>query len=96
MTTPGTASTSDARKRAAEADQHWTHPDPAVRDLIAQAHQEGIADGLSVVTALLRKVADYWDGRPVEHHGHHIYADLMDVLTAAEADLSLNREKATR
>lgn len=46
MTTPGTASTSDARKRAAEADQHWTHPDPAVRDLIAQAEKRGAVEAL--------------------------------------------------
>lgn len=35
-----------------------------------------------VALHLLRKVVDYWDGRPVSLHGHHIYSDLLDVLKA--------------
>jgi hypothetical protein len=33
---------------------------------------------------LLRKVRDYWDGRPHGGHGDHIYADVCDVLRAIE------------
>ena len=39
-------------------------------------------DGLAVAETLLRKVADYWLGRPLSGHGAHIYADLIDVLRA--------------
>lgn len=31
---------------------------------------------------LLSKVVDYWDGRPLHLHGHHIYQDLIDALRA--------------
>ena len=39
-------------------------------------------EGLALAADLLRKVVDYWDGRPTTHHGDHIYADLRDVLKA--------------
>jgi hypothetical protein len=47
-----------------------------------QAINEARTEGVEAVTTLLRKVVDYWDGRPTTHHGDHIYADLRDVLRA--------------
>jgi alkanesulfonate monooxygenase SsuD/methylene tetrahydromethanopterin reductase-like flavin-dependent oxidoreductase (luciferase family) len=41
-----------------------------------------MADGLAIAQRLLEAVRDYWDGRPLTHHGQHIHADLMDVLRA--------------
>ena len=48
--------------------------------------QRARTEALGICAALLGKVVDYWDGRPTEHHGHHIEADLRDVLRAIEAD----------
>ena len=44
--------------------------------------RDEFAVGLAVAEYLLRQVVDYWDGRPLTHHGDHIYADLLDVLRA--------------
>lgn len=44
----------------------------------AKAREEGLA----LAEGLLRKVMDYWDGRPLKLHGEHIWADLVDVLNA--------------
>lgn len=60
----------DARKRLAEIAAEQT-------DAVGTA-----ADGLAVAERLLRQVVDYWDGRPLTHHGDHIYADMCDVLRA--------------
>lgn len=54
----------------------------------------GRAEGLEAAAILLRRIADYWDGRPLAGHGAHIYADLMDALRAIEADAAHNRTLA--
>lgn len=45
---------------------------------VSEAHSECI----KTAADLLGKVVDYWEGRPLTHHGEHIYADLRDVLLA--------------
>ena len=64
--------------------------DPGVR---AAVEREVRAEALEVCALLLGKVRDYWDGRPAQHHGHHIYADLLDVLKGIEADARHNRQE---
>lgn len=55
------------------------------------------AEGLAVAKSLLRKVVAYWDGRPLAHHGDHIYADLRDVLRAiTPADRTETEPKETQ
>jgi hypothetical protein len=64
-------------------------------DALDRARAEGRAEALEVAALLLGKVRDYWAGRPVEHHGHHIYADMLDVLRGIEADARHNRTRVT-
>lgn len=40
-------SNSEARKREERRRNHWTHPDPEVRRLIADAYRRGKADGIN-------------------------------------------------
>jgi hypothetical protein len=42
---PGCGSTSDARKRLAERDAAWIHPDAAVRDLVREAQERAWNEG---------------------------------------------------
>lgn len=47
--------------------------------------EEAVHEALGVARSavyLLRKVVDYWDGRPTTMHGDEIYADLLDILKA--------------
>lgn len=57
-----------------------------VERIIAAREDAVRREALGVAALLLRKVADYWDGRPLSLHGSHIYSDLLDVLRAIEAD----------
>ena len=63
----------------------------ALAPLLAGWLAEARAEALDVAAALLGRVVDYWDGRPTQHHGHHIEADLRDVLRAIERDRDHNR-----
>jgi hypothetical protein len=52
------ASNSDARKRQAERD-HQAHPDPAVRELLAGAWNQGYAEGAIAMAGLEAKDNPY-------------------------------------
>lgn len=68
-----------------------------VADRVDAAGDRVRADALAICAALLRKVVDYWDGRPLSTgHGVHLYADLVDVLRAIEADRDHNRQEQAR
>lgn len=58
------------------------HLADALLPIIERREAEAAERGVAVAAALLYKAIDYWNGRPVEHHGHHIYADLCAVLRA--------------
>lgn len=55
-----------------------------------------MSEGLAVAEHLLRKVADYWDGRPLAGHGQHIYADLLDVLNAITPEGDVGADERER
>ena len=65
----------------------------AVEQVVRRREIEATANTLAVAGVLLGKVADYWDGRPLTHHGAHIYADLTDVLRAIRADEQHNLDR---
>ena len=65
----------------------------AIERVVRRREIEATANTLAVAGVLLGKVADYWDGRPLTHHGDHIYADLVDVLRAVRADEQHNLDR---
>lgn len=69
-------------------------PDPAavLAERDARVKDEGIAEGLSVAAISLRRVFDYWEGRPLTMHGQHLWSDFRAVLDAIERDAEHNRE----
>lgn len=62
---------------------------PAEMDGLAES--AAIAEALDVAATLLRRVAEYWAGRPLTHYGAHIYEDFMDVTRAIEGDRDHHR-----
>lgn len=82
----------------AAAEWHRKHMADALVPLLERREREvkaaGRAEALGIAADLLGRVVDYWDGRPTEHHGHHIEADLRDVLRAIERDRDHNRADA--
>jgi hypothetical protein len=48
------------------------------------------AEALDVAATYLDRVVDYWEGRPLTHHGVHIHADLCEVLAAIRSDANHN------
>ena len=62
----------------------------AVALIRAEAAVAARAEALTVAASLLERVVDYWDGRPLTHHGDHLHADLLDALRAIKADAEHN------
>lgn len=62
----------------------------AVASIAAAREAAARAEALSVAASLLERVVDYWDGRPLTHHGDHIHADLVDALRGIKADAEHN------